>query len=261
MNIVPALVLLVLAAGAASAERIWVNNIAVGEYNLTWGYTEGFTDNDSMIYRINLDRGLGNNDSFINAWELLKIDKEMRGMLRGSIENEFDVRINNESSGIEMIDVDSTLSPAIIGNTNISEPIVNRYNVTYRWKDSLLNASSIWFLGQAKSPVTIIMPSGVDITNTSGMDNVTVNAAVISGFFSGMPGNASPDRGEATINFAKNTSVQIEAPMNLTNVTSEGTENVTEPMIGILSKIRDGTILVAGFVLILLIYVLRVRKK
>ena len=262
MKIIPALLLLALAAGAASAERIWVNNITVDEYNMTWSYTEGFTGDDSILYRINIERELGNNDSFISAWELLKIDKEMRNLLRGSINSEFDVKINNESGGIELIDVDSTMSPAIIGNIHTSDAVENRYNVTYRWRDSLLKAGSIWFLGQSKSPVTIILPSGIDITNVSGMDNATVNANEISGFFSEMPGNASPDRGEVNIYFIENTSALAEAPvLNATNVTSQGTENVTEPLFGILSKVRDGAFLVAGIIIISLIYVFKVRKR
>ncbi len=256
------LVLIALTAGISSAERNWVNNLTVGEYNMTWEYTETFTGMDSVIYRAKIDSEFGNNDSFITASELLKLDKEMRKRLRSSIDNEFDVRIktpylNTGNNGIEVVDVDSSLSPAIIGNTSISDTAVNRYNVVYRWKNSIFNASSIWFLGQAKSPVTVILPAGIDVTDVSGMDNVTKNIgahAEISGFFA----QISKDRGEITINFTKNTSVQLPV-VNITNVPLN--ENATKPAADVLSKIRDVSIVGAGIVIILLIYVFKVRRR
>ncbi len=268
MRILIALVLIVLTAGAGSAERLWVNNITVSEYNMTWGYTETFTGADAIAYRIDIDSVFGNNDSFVNVWELLKTDKEMRKKLRSAIDNEFDVRINTPetpylntgtTNGIEAVDVDSSLSSGIIGKTHIEDTIVNRYRVTYRWKDSIFNASSIWFLGQAKSPVEIILPAGVDVTNISGMDNVTKNIGArtgITGFFTEISG----DRGEITLNLTRNTSMAVQPQVNAANVTSTG-ENITKPVTEIASKIRDMSLLIAGIALILVIYIFKVRKK
>lgn len=260
MRFVLALILIAFTAGAGAAERSWVNNITVGEYNMTWNYTETFTGMDSMRYRIGIDSELGNNDSFISAWELLKADKEMRKMLRSSIDKEPDVRINNETTGISVIDIESALSPSIIGKTHSFDPVVNRYEVNYWWKDSILNASTIWFLGQAKSPVKVVLPSGIDFTNTSGIINITENISnhtEISGFFNDL----SPDRGEITLYLAKNTSVASQPQeINVTNITSHGKETA-KPMNEILSKIRDVTILMAAVVIILLIYVFEVRKR
>lgn len=274
MRILIAIVLIALTAGAGSAERLWVNNITVGEYNMTWGYTETFTGADAIAYRIDIDSVFGNNDSFINAWELLNTDKEMRKKLRSAIDNEFDVRIKtletpetpylntgttNGNNGIEVVDVDSSLSPGIIGKTHIEDTIVNKYRVTYRWKDSIFNASSIWFLGQAKSPVEIILPEGIDVTNISGMNNVTKNIGArtgITGFFSEISG----DRGEITLNLTRNTSMAAQPQVNATNVTSTG-ENITKPVTEIASKIRDMSLLIAGVALILVIYIFKVRKR
>jgi hypothetical protein len=261
-----ALVLIAFTAIEGSAERLWVNNITVDEYNMTWSYTETFTGIDSIAYRVSIDTELGNNDSFVSAWELLNADKEMRKRLRSAIDSEPDVRIKtpylntgiNETTGIEVIDVDSALPPAIIGKTHIADTIVNKYKVSYRFKDSIFNASSIWFLGQAKSPVTIILPSGIDVTNISGMDNVTKiisDHAEITGFFA----EVSKDRGEITINLAKNTSIVVKPEVNVTNITSVG-EKVTKPT-ELLSKIRNISILGAGVVIILLIYVFKLRKR
>jgi len=62
------LILLISATDLAAAETRWINNITVSEYNITWGYTETYTGMDSIGYKINIDTGLGNNDSFVNAW-------------------------------------------------------------------------------------------------------------------------------------------------------------------------------------------------
>lgn len=265
MKLIFAFVLITLTAGASGAEHLWVNNITVTEYNMTWSYSETFTGADSMEYRTSIDTGLGNNDSFTSAWELLKADKEMRKTLRNAIDKEPDVRINNETSRVEVLDIDSTLSPQTIGKANLTDTIMNRYNVAYGFKDSILNASSIWFLGQAKTPVTIVMPSGVDVVNTSGMDNITKNVTdhvEISGFFK----EVSKDRGEINLSMAKNTSFQVTG-INSSNVTSPAptynvTEsNVTKSMATILSKIRAATIIGAGIIIIVLVYAFKVKRR
>jgi hypothetical protein len=260
-----ALILIAFTAGVGSAEHQWINNITVNEYTMTWGYTETFTGIDSVMYRTSVDSEFGNNDSFITAWELLKLDKEMRSRLRSAIDNELDVRINNKTTGIEVVDVESLLSPGIIGNTSISEPIVNKYKVTYRWKGSIFNASSIWFLGEAGSPVTIVLPPGIDATNTSGVSNVTKiisDHVEITGFFRGVSQNVSENRGEITLNLAKNTSFVVQPSVtNVTNATSPAEENVTKPVTEVASKIRDASVLGAGIVIILLIYFFKLRKR
>lgn len=256
MGIFAALVFMMLTAGAAAAESQWVNSITVGEYGMTWDYTESFSGNDSTMFRAYIDSEFGNNDSFVNAWELLKADKEIRKKFQSSIDREFDVRINNESAGIQVTDIDSTLSPGIIGNIHSADAVVNRYNVAYRWKDTISNASSIWFMGQSNSPVTIILPPGMDVVSTSGINNLTkkINAHTeLAGFFSEVSG----DRGEITINFIENTTSHAEPQVNATNVT----ETVTQPVKKVASNIRNVTILAAGFAIILLIYVFKVRKR
>ncbi len=256
MGIFGALILVLLTAGAGAAESQWVNNITVGEHNMTWDYTESFSGNDAIMFRAYIDSEFGNNDSFVNAWELLKVDKEIRKKFQSSIDKEFDVRINNESTGIQVVDIDSTLSPGAIGNIHSADAVVNRYNVSYRWKNSIFNASSIWFLGQSNSPVTIIMQPGMDVVNISGINNLTkkINTHTeLAGFFSEVSG----DRGEITINFIKNTTSLAEPQVNATNTTG----NATQPVKKVASTIRNVSILVAGFVIILLIYVFKVRKK
>lgn len=256
IGIFAALILVLLMAGAGTAESMWINNITVGEHGMTWNYTESYSGNDAIMFRAYIDGEFGNNDSFVNAWELLNADKEIRKKFQSSIDNEFDVRINNESTGIQVVDIDSILSPGIIGNIHNADAVVNRYNVSYRWKDSIFNAGSIWFLGQSNSPVTIILPHGMDVVNVSGINNLTkkVNTLTeIAGFFSPVSG----DRGEITIKFIKNTTSLAKPQVNVTTATG----NVTQPVKKVASAIRNATILAAGFVIILLIYVFKIRKK
>ncbi len=259
-----ALVAIAMTAGAGSAEHLWINNISVNEYNMTWSYTETFTGADSIAYRVSIDSGLGNNDSFVSAWELLNADRQMRKSLKSVIDKELDVRINNGTGGVEVLDVDSTLSPDAIGKTHSMDAIVNRYNITYRFKESILNASSIWFLGQANSPVTVVMLPGVDVVNSSGMNNISKNVtnhSEITGFFKGM----TMDRGEVTLYLAKNTSYKIPEN-NISNVTSPVptenlTGNFTKSTKEVASKARNATIIIAAFVIIILIYVFKVKRR
>jgi hypothetical protein len=256
------LILLISATDLAAAETRWINNITVSEYNITWGYTETFTGMDSIGYKISIDTGLGNNDSFVNAWELLKADKEARNKFKNSIEKELDIKINNQTYGIEMIDVDSSLSQSIIGKTHVPDTIENRFNVTYRLKGSIFNASSVWFLGEPKSPVSIILPAGIDVIDISGMDNMTKNIdshTEVIGFFSKL----SAERGEITINIAKNASYPVNySESNITEVnTSEKNENITKPVSEISQKIKEWSIIGIGIIFIVLIYVFKVRKN
>jgi hypothetical protein len=217
---------------------------------------------------MNIDSGFGDNDSFVNAWEVLLADKELRKEFKTSIEKELDVRINNETNGIYLVDVDAVLSPEIIGKTHIFDTIVNKYITTYRFDKSIIDAGSIWFMGQSNTSVTIVMPQGVDVANISGMDNVTINITdhtEISGSFKGI----TKDRGEITLDISRNASF-IKKKVNATNATAainaandtlpaqaEGKESMFET----LSWIRDASIVAVGLVIILLIYVFKIRKK
>jgi len=260
-----AIFLIALTAGGVGAESLWVNTISINEYNMTWIYTETFNGSDSIIYRMSIDSELGNNDSFVNAWELLKADKETRKKLKSSIDSEPDVRIDNISESIRVTDVDSNLSSSIIGKTHSTDTIVNMFNVSYKWNESLLDARSIWFLGQANSPVTVNLPAGFIIINMSGMNNTTEiknDHVEIKGYFA----EVSKNRGEISINFTKNTSHLIQSQsenfINASNATSSMTrENKTEQVKSLSSKIRAGIIIASGFIMILLIYIFKIRKN
>jgi hypothetical protein len=244
----------------ASAQTRWINNITVNEFNITWSYTESFSGLDSIIYKISIDSGTGNNDSFVNAWELLNADKEVRNSFKSSIENELNIRINNEASGIELIDIDSTLSQATIGKINNTDTIINRFNVTYRLNESIFNASSILFLGEPDSPVTVVLPAGIDVREITGMNNSSINTVShmeITGFFK----EISQDRGEITLHLEKNASFVLENPPIMANNTSiVKDENITEHVHEISSKISNISLLFVGFIIILFIYIFKLRR-
>lgn len=245
--------------GHAAAEAQWINNITINEYNLSWNYIETFTGMDSIVYRVSLDSELGNNDSFINTWELLKADKETRKEFKTSIENEPDVKLNNLTSGIEMTDVYSSLSQEIIGKVHRADKIENKFSVSYRLNESIYNASSIWFLGQPKSPITIIFLPGIEIINISGMDNQTIiidPRTEIHGYFS----NSSSGKGEILINFRKNASFVVHYPrINITQAPSNVT-NVTKTSYGFPGKMIKWGIIGVGIIFVILIFVFKVRK-
>ncbi|MDP3104661.1 MAG: hypothetical protein Q8M95_08640 [Candidatus Methanoperedens sp.] len=263
MRVLIAFFVIALTAGAVGGESLWVNDITVNEYDMTWSYNDTFVGNDSTAFRVYLDSNYGDNNSFVNAWEVLKADKELRKEFRSLIDKELDVRINNMTGGIEIVDVDATLSTDLIGKTNLSDTITNRYITTYRFRDSILNARSIWFLGQANSTVTIVMPQGVDVANIGGMGNVTMivtDHAEISGFFR----ETSEDRGEITLVLARNSSF-VRAGVNMSNISNvssqPGKNESAKPMFEMLNFIRDASIVVVGLVLIILIYVLKVKRR
>lgn len=260
MRIIIAFLTMAMISGAANGASLWVNNITINEYDMTWSYNETFTGADSIAFRMNIDSGIGDNDSFVNAWEVLKADKELRKELRSSIDREPDVMINNETYGIHLVDVDASLSTDLIGKNHLLDPLTNRYITTYRFNSSILNAGSIWFMGQADSPVTIVLPQGVDVSNISGMDNSTISLAEhveISGFFKGI----SKERGEITLTLLKNASF-VKTEINWTNVTSPLAEDeVTKSMLEKLSWIRAVIIAAAGLIIIFLIYIFKIRKK
>jgi hypothetical protein len=245
----------------AASQTQWINNITINEFNISWSYTQIFSGFDSIDYKIGIDSGLGNNDSFINAWELLKADKEIRKSLKSSKINEFDIKINNETSGIELIDIDSSLSQATIGKISTTDTIINKFNVTYRLKESIFNDSSIWFLGEPDSPVTLILPAGIDVKEVTGMNNSSINIVnntEITGFFK----EISQGRGEITLDIEKNASYVAEERGIMANNTSIGKdENITKPFSGSSSKIREWSIIGFGIFVIILIYVFKVRTK
>ncbi|MCD4798094.1 MAG: hypothetical protein K8R19_03670, partial [Methanosarcinales archaeon] len=136
-----------LVTGSASAEYNWSNQITIHLDGMEWQYTEELSDMDSFVFKYDIDNKQGNKDHFVSTWELMKADKRMRERFRDAIEREMDVRIDNSSLGIEVLDIDASLSNNALGPVKSMTELTNTYRVTYSFPGGLLeNGSTIWFL-------------------------------------------------------------------------------------------------------------------
>lgn len=162
-----------------SATFAWENNITVGCDHVQWVYTETYTQANSLIYKDYVDVSLGNRDGFISAWEILKTDVKTRSTLQNSIIEQMDVSVNNSSEYVVLTDVNSLMSPELLGPVMQVEVIKNIYTTNYRLDHPFLGSgdSSISFIGEKNTPLLINMPEGVSISSTDGIDNVSISNA------------------------------------------------------------------------------------
>ena len=103
-------VVIALSSTSAYAGFNWENNITVETYGMTWGYTEQYTEENFVFYKSYIDADLGNDDDYISAWELLKVDSITRESFHDSIINKMDVKINDSSSDIYLSETQSSRS-------------------------------------------------------------------------------------------------------------------------------------------------------
>jgi hypothetical protein len=173
-----------LVTGSASAEYNWSNQITIHVDGMEWQYTEELSDMDSYVFKYDIDNRQGNKDHFVSTWELMKADKRMRERFRDSIEGEMDVRIDNSSLGIEVLDIDASLSNNALGPVKSMTELTNIYRVTYSFPGGLLeNGSTIWFLGERGSLLSVSFPEGTQIISTKCIDNVSIGTSYVSGRF------------------------------------------------------------------------------
>ena len=125
-----ALIVAVLLSGTSSA-FIWSNEITIAEDTMTWEYTETHMDQNSIKYRILVDTQIGNSDEHVSAWELMKVDRILRQNLRESLEKKMDVMFDDDSAGIEVVEIDATMDLELLGSLTKAETIENHYLVRY----------------------------------------------------------------------------------------------------------------------------------
>ena len=220
-----------LVTGSASAEYNWSNQITIHLGGMEWQYTEELSDMDSFVFKYDIDNKQGNKDHFVSTWELMKADKRMRERFRDAIERETDVRINNSSLGIEVLDIDASLSNNALGPVKSMTELTNTYRVTYSFPGGLLeNGSTIWFLGEPGSLLSVNFPEGTQIISTKGIDNVSIRTSDLSGRFGAI--NESIDATEsegATVEGATdNVSATDEGMTDNVSATDEGmTDNIS----------------------------------
>jgi len=215
-----------LVTGSASADYNWSNQITIHLDGMEWQYTEKLSDLDSYVFKYDIDNKQGNKDHFVSTWELMKADKQMRERFRDAIEGEMDVRINNSSLGIEVLDIDASLSNNALGPVKSMTELTNTYRVTYSFPGGMLeNGSTIWFLGEPGSLLSVNFPEGTQIISTKGIDNVSIRTSDLSGRFGAI--NESIDATESE-GATDNVSVTVEGATDNVSVTDEGmTDNVS----------------------------------
>lgn len=208
----------VLVTGSACAENNWSNQITVHLDGMEWQYTEEKSEMDCYIFKYDIDNMQGDKDHFVSTWELMKADKNLRGRFKNAIEREMDVRIDNSSLGIEVLDIDASLSKNALGPVNSMTELTNTYRVTYSFPEGLLeNGSTIWFLGDPGSLMSVTFPEGTQIITTKGIDDVIIRTSYLSGRFGAI---------NESINAAENVSATENTSLidNVSTTENEGSE-------------------------------------
>ncbi|MCK4937559.1 MAG: hypothetical protein KAR85_03030 [Methanosarcinales archaeon] len=166
------------------AEYEWTNHITIYNNGMQWQYTENISGMDSYVFKYNIDKKQGNNDEFVSAWELLKMDKHLRNKFRTSIEQNMDVKIDNSSYGIAILDIDALLSDRALGPEESLTSMTNTYRVRYRFEEGVfINSSTLWLLGEPESKLSFRFPEGTQIISTNCIDNVSIYQCELTGRF------------------------------------------------------------------------------
>ncbi len=163
-------------------------HITITGDTITWNYTETLTGNESIQYKTKIDQTLGNNDSYLAAWELLLTDQQARKTLKNQIQGK--VKINGSNATLK--DVDTTLSLEALGNTTTPTQITNKYKTQYTYNRDNKTTLLFQFLGKPQTKITITLPPNTTLQNTSGIQNLTQkNKTTLTGFFTNQTGNES----------------------------------------------------------------------
>ncbi len=215
-----------LVTGSACAEYNWSNQIIIYPDGMEWQYIEELSGMDTYVFKYDIDNRQGDKDHFVSTWELMKADKRMRERFRYAIEGEMDVRIDNSSHGIEVLDIDASLSNKALGEVGSMTELTNTYRVTYAFQGGLLeNGSAIWFLGEPGSLLSVSFPEGTRIISTKGIDNVSIETSYLYGKFGVINKciNATDNENMTDENVA-NESVTYESATNNEGADAEGAE-------------------------------------
>jgi len=209
----------------ASAAYTWDNSINVQKDNMTWSYTEQYSGDRSIIFKKYVDIEFGNDDGFVAAWELLKADVSMSKTFRQSIEDNMDVKIDNSSKNVILLDVEADMSSELIGPTDEERDVVNEYKVSYNFKVPLDESGSVlWFQGEPQTDVAISLPEGMDVLSIDGIDNESVKESSKGTIIEGTFGFT----GEVVIEYSIAKKKSEFNDLNAGNVTSNMTKSSSE---------------------------------
>jgi len=182
------ILLVPLFAEPCSAAFFPGNNITLESDGMTWEYQEKITENEAVFFREFIDLQEGNNDNFVNAWEILKAEMFLRDKVKASVENKPDVKLNGTTEAVKTRDVEFWIPKEALGKTEKNSSITNSASVSYSFEKELGPGTDIWLMGTPKSNVTITLPVGFDATRTEGLDYKNLgfenNRTVLKGSFS-----------------------------------------------------------------------------
>ena len=177
-----------LLADPCSAAFIPGNNITIERNGMTWDYDEKTTGDEAIFFRSIIDGEAGNNNGFVNAWEILKMEVLLSDKMRKAIEEKPDVKLNSTPETVELEDVEFWIPEEALGRTDKNSSITNRAVVTYSFKEEAGPETEIWLMGTPDSSVTITLPPGLGADVTEGLNNKSPgfenNRTVLKGNFS-----------------------------------------------------------------------------
>lgn len=164
------------------------NNITLERNGMTWEYHEQITGNKAILFRNFIDTQAGDDDNFVNAWEIQKAENILRNRTRESLKTKPDVKLNNSSELVKVTDVDFWLSEEALGKVEKNSSITNSALVSYIFEKEVGEGTSVWFMGTPNSSVTITLPADLKVEKTDGLDNKSQdfenNHTVLKGNFS-----------------------------------------------------------------------------
>lgn len=187
-NFLLAVFIILLFSGTGAAVFSYSNSITLNSGDATWEYKEYITGSEASFSRQLIDNQAGNNDSFVNVWELISMERKFEERLRESIEKKPDIKFNNSSETVKIQDVEYRFSEESLGNVFKTTALKNQARATYSIdKGALSPGTEAWFRGTPESKVTFTLPPGLDVNGTEGLENSTVSfvkdRAVLKGKF------------------------------------------------------------------------------
>ena len=163
------------------------NNITMERNGMTWEHQEQIKGNEAVFFRNFIDLQAGNDDNFVNAWEILKAEISLRDQKKEAVKAKPEVKLNGTSEPVKVTDVDFWFSKEALGKTEKNSSITNSASVSYIFEKEMGQGTDIWFMGTPNSNVTITLPVGFDAEKTEGLDNKTQesgnNRTVLKGSF------------------------------------------------------------------------------
>ncbi|WP_342306344.1 hypothetical protein [Methanolobus sp. ZRKC5] len=234
-NLLLLIVLFSMLSLPASAAYEWDNTIDIGTDGMVWGYTETYSGDRSVVFKTFIDMEFGDNDGFVSSWELLKTDVKTSKSFLKTIENNMDVKIDNSSKNVTLLDVEADMSAELIGLVGDEKDIMNKYQVFYDFKTPLTESdTSMWFQGQPETDVTVHLPSEIKLVSVEGIDNKSVEESSQGTTISGQFGFT----GELVIEFLIEEPPVQEKKENVTKINPANVSGTDSP--SLLDKIFPG---------------------